>query len=94
MTVFGRFRRKSKKGRRLPPHKMINGIRLTPREREIVESLLSGRTNKAIAGEFGVTEQTIKNQLSTLFKKLGVGGRVELVTRVLKNQDRTSSGGL
>jgi len=73
---------------------MINQIRLTPREREIVESLLTGRTNKAIAREFGVTEQTIKNQLTTLFKKLGVGGRVELVTRVLKNQDRTSSGGL
>ena len=67
---------------------MINGKRLTPREQEIVQSLLRGRANREIASEFGVTEQTIKNQLTTLFKKLGVSGRVELVRRVLKSQDQ------
>ena len=66
---------------------MINGTRLTPREREIVESLLRGRTNKEIANQFGVTEQTVKNQLTTLFKKLRVSGRVALVRRVLNEQE-------
>jgi DNA-binding NarL/FixJ family response regulator len=64
---------------------MINGKRLTPREHEIVQALLRGRANKEMATEFGVSEQTIKNQLTTLFKKMGVSGRVELVRRVLKD---------
>jgi DNA-binding NarL/FixJ family response regulator len=52
--------------------------RLTRREREIVLALLDGCTNYRMAVRFGVREQTIKNQLSTLFAKVGVSTRLEL----------------
>ena len=53
--------------------------RLTGREGQIVEALLQGGTNKELAARWGVSDQTIKNQLTTLYRKLGVSGRLELV---------------
>jgi DNA-binding NarL/FixJ family response regulator len=53
--------------------------RLSRREQQIVEALLTGCTNKEIARRLGVSDQTIKNQLTTLYRKLGMGGRLELV---------------
>jgi DNA-binding NarL/FixJ family response regulator len=57
----------------------IAATRLTKREKEIVAALMRGCANKEIARESGVSDQTVKNQLTTLFRKLGVGGRLELV---------------
>jgi DNA-binding NarL/FixJ family response regulator len=54
-------------------------LRLTRREREILELLMEGSTNKEIASRLGVSSQTVKNQLSTLYQKAGVGSRLELV---------------
>ena len=45
--------------------------RLTPRERSILEHLVSGSTNKQIAASLHLSEKTIRNQLSLLFAKLG-----------------------
>lgn len=59
-------------------------VYLTPREREILHALLDGCTNREIAGRFGTSEQTVKNQLSTLFDKIGVSSRLELVLIALR----------
>jgi DNA-binding NarL/FixJ family response regulator len=56
--------------------------RLTPRERDLVEEIRAGRSNKAIAANLGVKEQTIRNQLTVLFRKLGVSSRLELVVKL------------
>ena len=40
--------------------------------------IVDGRTNKAIAQKFGVSEQTVRNQLTVLFEKYGVSTRLEL----------------
>jgi two-component system nitrate/nitrite response regulator NarL len=56
----------------------LSRARLTRREREIVQALLEGCTNGQMAARFGVREQTIKNQLSSLFAKVGVSTRLEL----------------
>jgi DNA-binding NarL/FixJ family response regulator len=53
--------------------------RLSRRERQIVEALLAGCANKEIAQRLGVSNQTIKNQLTRLYRKVGVNGRLELV---------------
>ncbi len=53
--------------------------RLSRREKQIVDALLAGRTNKEIAQQLGVSDQTIKNQLTTLYRKVGVSSRLELV---------------
>jgi DNA-binding NarL/FixJ family response regulator len=59
-------------------------IRLTRREREIVAAILEGCTNRAMAQRFGVTEQTVKNQLTTLYDKVGVSSRLELALVALQ----------
>ncbi len=52
---------------------------LTPRERDIVLVLLKGASNKEIASELGLGEQTVKNYLASIYGKLKVSNRVELV---------------
>jgi two-component system nitrate/nitrite response regulator NarL len=50
---------------------------LTAREREIFERVATGRSNKQIAGEFWLSEQTIKYHLTNVYRKLGVSSRTE-----------------
>lgn len=49
---------------------------LTSRERAILSRLALGKSNKEIAFELGLREQTVKNYLYTLYRKLGVQDRV------------------
>ena len=60
-------------------------VKLTPREREIIEAILSAASNRAIADRLGISEQSVKNRLTGLYKKLGVASRVELIL-VLMNK--------
>ena len=62
--------------------------RLTRRERHLVAEILAGRNNKAITRALGVKEQTVRNQLTALFRKLGVSSRLELAVK-LGRRDRT-----
>jgi DNA-binding NarL/FixJ family response regulator len=52
---------------------------LTPRETEILLALAEGRSNKQIAGQFWLSEQTIKYHLTNIYRKLRVGSRTEAV---------------
>jgi DNA-binding NarL/FixJ family response regulator len=54
-------------------------FRLTRREQDLLDLLMKGYANKAIAARLGVSGSTVKNQLSVLYKKAGVSTRVELV---------------
>lgn len=54
------------------------GLPLTPREREMVERVLRGDSNKQIARKLGISEQTVKNALSHAYESLGVQSRGEL----------------
>lgn len=51
---------------------------LTPREREIVGTIVAGYTNKDIAQKFSISEDTVKHHLTNIFDKLGVSNRLEL----------------
>jgi DNA-binding NarL/FixJ family response regulator len=50
---------------------------LTDREREILEQLRHGLSNKEIAAELGITVKTVKAHLSSLFQKIGVLDRTQ-----------------
>jgi DNA-binding NarL/FixJ family response regulator len=50
---------------------------LTEREREILELVSSGKTNKAIGAALGITEKTVKHYMSNILQKLQVRNRVE-----------------
>ena len=52
---------------------------LTTREMQVVQCAATGKTNRAIAGELGLSEHTVKNYLFRAFEKLGVSSRVELL---------------
>jgi two-component system, NarL family, nitrate/nitrite response regulator NarL len=51
---------------------------LTPRELEIVSTVVAGYSNKEIAEYCKISEDTVKHQLSNIFDKLGVSTRLEL----------------
>ncbi|MEU2436713.1 response regulator transcription factor [Streptomyces rubradiris] len=58
--------------------------RLTPQERRVLTLMSRGLSNRVIARELELSEQTIKNYLSTAFRKLGVTSRTEAAFRVLQ----------
>lgn len=52
---------------------------LTAREEQVVALVSDGLSNRAIAVELGLSEQTVKKYLFRIFEKLGISNRVELV---------------
>jgi len=52
---------------------------LTRAEQEVLEGLLRGESNAQIAAARGRSARTVANQLQSLFRKLGVGSRHELM---------------
>ena len=58
--------------------------RLTPRERNIVELLGAGASNKEIASQLAVKERTVKAHLTAVFRKLGISGRLQAALLALE----------
>ena len=65
---------------------------LTPRERELVRLVASGRSNREIAAAVHLSEKTVRNNLSSAFSKLGIARRTE-VAPLLAGTLPTSSDG-
>lgn len=53
---------------------------LTPRELQVISSIMAGYTNKDIANKYSISEDTVKHHLTNIFDKLGVSTRLELAT--------------
>ncbi len=49
---------------------------LTPREMEILQLVLAGRTNKAIAAEVFISEKTVEFHLDHIYTKIGLRTRI------------------
>lgn len=62
---------------------MHRGI-LTPREKEVFELLVTGKTTKEIAFLLRISEKTVRNHISNVMQKLGVKGRSSAVVELLK----------
>ena len=61
---------------------------LTPKERQVLELVGEGLTNREIAGRLHLTEKTTKNYVSTVLGKLGVRSRTEAaLLAVQRHQD-------
>jgi DNA-binding NarL/FixJ family response regulator len=63
----------------------VADARLTPRQERLLRALMAGLTNREIAGRLGLQEQTVKNQLSVLYGKLGVRSRLQLAVRARRH---------
>ena len=57
---------------------------LTPREIEILNYIARGYLNKQIAVELGISEQTIKNHVTSILRKLNANARTEAVVVAIK----------
>jgi DNA-binding NarL/FixJ family response regulator len=55
---------------------------LTEAERAVVSGVLRGLSNAQIAADRGASVRTVANQLASIFRKLGVRSRHELIARV------------
>lgn len=50
---------------------------LTPRERQVLDGIADGRSNRGIAEHLGLREKTVKTHVSSIFSKLGVERRTQ-----------------
>ena len=60
--------------------------RLSGRERELVSAVARGLSNREIAGELHLSEQTVKNQLTAIYQKIGVRSRLQLALVAMRNE--------
>jgi DNA-binding NarL/FixJ family response regulator len=60
-------------------------IDFTTREKEVLEMLVAGRSNKEIARPLGIEERTVKAHVAKLMRKVGVRNRITLSIHAVKH---------
>ena len=65
------------------PAKSLQDAELTVRQREVLNLLATGKSNKQIAWALGISEGTVKVHVNAAFRALGVHNRVNATTALL-----------
>ncbi len=73
--------------------RVVNGYDLSRREAQVALCCAEGLTNAEIGDRLCITEQTVKFHMRHLFIKFGVRRRGELISRLLRHEDRVPAGG-
>jgi len=60
--------------------------KMTPREYDVLQQLMDGRSNRDIAKAMGIDEVTVKAHLGRMLRKSGVNNRVELTLRAMEER--------
>jgi DNA-binding NarL/FixJ family response regulator len=79
--VFARYLH----GKTRPSSEMEPGSRLTPREREIVQLLAEGKSNKQVAANLGISVKTAETHRAAIMRKLGFEAFSDLVRYAIRN---------
>ena len=53
-------------------------MKLSPREVQLADAVMHGKSNGVIAAELGISVSTVREYLSRLYQKVGVGSRTGL----------------
>ena len=61
---------------------------LTKREMDVFHLVSKGLANKAVAGQLGVTEGTVKVHLHHIFQKLHISNRTGLILSAISNRQK------
>ncbi len=61
--------------------------RLTPRERQVLELVIAGNTNKGVARRLGISDKTVELHRSRVMEKMQAGSLAALVKLVSVAQD-------
>lgn len=71
------------------PSYMVDGeehfVPLSPRELEILDFVTNGMSNKEIAGRLRISQQTVKNHMTSILKKLNVQDRTQAAVTALRH---------
>jgi len=73
------FRYFEQEAEAFPSAALHRDLGLTRREQQLIPLLTRGLTNKEIANHFSLSEQTVKNHLYRMKRKIGAHGRLEIV---------------
>jgi len=65
--------------------------RLTPREREVMTLITSGKANKVVGADLGVSQRTVEIHRAHVMEKMGAGSLAELVRMVLDSGEPTQN---
>jgi DNA-binding NarL/FixJ family response regulator len=68
----------------------LSGIKVTPRDQQVLNLLVQGCSNKEIAGQLSISPRTVKQHLRTLFLSAGIRDgrkRVKLAIAAFENQE-------
>ena len=63
---------------------VVDAERLTAREAEVLHLLADGLPNKSIAARLGISDQTVKFHISSIYGKLGAVNRTDAVRRAAR----------
>ncbi|MFL6750707.1 MAG: LuxR C-terminal-related transcriptional regulator [Sphingomicrobium sp.] len=69
------------------PVTSINEARLTARQKQVLELLAEGKSNKQIGSALGISEGTVKVHVNAAFRVLGVHNRVNATTALLAQEE-------
>lgn len=72
---------------------LIDAAGLTPAESVVLHLMAQGLDNPAIGRQLGKSEKTVRNQVSSIFDKLGVRTRAEAIVRVHSQRRGAGEGG-
>jgi len=61
-------------------------VKLSPRETEISELILSNEKNESIAASLGISVHTVDNHVRRIYRKLGFHSRMQVVVFFLKSR--------
>lgn len=87
-ALLSRFVDESVSAVRRPPGP-AGAVRLSPREREVLDALLGNLSNKEIASKLNMSERTAKFHVSNLLAKYGVRRRADLILLTYTQLDRS-----
>jgi len=68
------------------PDQSEGGERLSAREREIVQQLAEGKSNRDVGQAFGISTRTVENHRANIMRKLGVDSVAGLVRYAIRNK--------
>lgn len=89
-ALVNALRRVHAGGRFLPPpvsralHSRMPNSDLSSREREVLDLIVRGKSNKEIANDLGITESTVKCHVSVILMRLNVSDRTQAVVTALQ----------
>ena len=68
----------------LTNEEILDSKGITPREREVLQMIGTGASNREISKGLNISEKTVKNHVSNLFRKLGLRDRTQLAIWINK----------